>query len=124
MAYTTSSVSYSDLQEPTSASSDTATSNPCCSKASADLKLYQAFIFSIPIFFTFILLSLFYLFYLRRRRVDWSSIRMRSNHSSTFHSSESDDTSRVSGLFLSCDNICGYIFYVLFVSFILRLNWV
>lgn len=96
MAYTSSSFRYSDLQEPTLASSDTATSNPCCSKASADLKLYQAFIFSIPIFFTFILLSLFYFFYLRRRRVDWSSIRMRSNHSSTFHSSESDDTSRVS----------------------------
>lgn len=96
MAYTSSSFRYSDLQEPTLASSDTATSNPYCSKASADLKLYQAFIFSIPIFFTFILLSLFYFFYLRRRRVDWSSIRMRSNHSSTFHSSESDHTSRVS----------------------------
>lgn len=94
MAYTSSSVSYSDLQEPASSSATgTASSNACCSKASADLKLYQAFIFSIPIFFTFILLSLFYLFYLRRRRVDWSSIRMRSNHS-TFYSSESDDTSR------------------------------
>ncbi|CAK9171691.1 unnamed protein product, partial [Ilex paraguariensis] len=57
---------YSE-EEPTS----------CCSKASAELKLYQAFIFSVPIFFTFILLLLFYLFYLRRRSVDWSSLRMR-----------------------------------------------
>lgn len=50
----------------------------CCSSASPELKLYQAFIFSVPIFFTFILLLLFYLFYLRRRRVDWSSLRMRT----------------------------------------------
>ncbi|KDP31622.1 hypothetical protein JCGZ_14847 [Jatropha curcas] len=56
----------------------------CCStlsssSASTELKLYQAFIFSVPIFFTFILLLLFYLFYLRRRRVDWASLRMRAN---------------------------------------------
>ncbi|PIA55261.1 hypothetical protein AQUCO_00800174v1 [Aquilegia coerulea] len=50
----------------------------CCSTASAELKLYQAFIFSIPIFFTFILVFLFYLFYLRRRRVNWSSMQMRA----------------------------------------------
>ncbi|KAK9110850.1 hypothetical protein Sjap_018910 [Stephania japonica] len=49
----------------------------CCSSASAELKLYQAFIFSVPILFTFILLFLFYLFYLRRQRVDWASLRMR-----------------------------------------------
>ncbi|KAF7824921.1 RING-H2 finger protein ATL7-like [Senna tora] len=55
----------------------------CCSSpdhldsASAELKLYRAFIFSVPIFFTFILLFLFYVFYLRPRRVDWSSLRMR-----------------------------------------------
>ncbi|KAA8521118.1 hypothetical protein F0562_011729 [Nyssa sinensis] len=48
----------------------------CCPTASAELKLYQAFIFSVPIFFTFILLLLFYLLYLRRRRVDWSSLGM------------------------------------------------
>ncbi|KAK3229693.1 hypothetical protein Dsin_001574 [Dipteronia sinensis] len=54
------------------------TSTPS-STASAELKLYQAFIFSVPIFFTFILLLLFYLFYLRRRRVDWSSLRMRTS---------------------------------------------
>ncbi|KAJ9676385.1 hypothetical protein PVL29_025085 [Vitis rotundifolia] len=52
---------------------------PNCCSASAELKLYQAFIFSVPIFFTFILLLLFYLFYLRRRRVDWASLRMRSS---------------------------------------------
>ncbi|XP_048227376.1 RING-H2 finger protein ATL7 isoform X1 [Ricinus communis] len=58
----------------------------CCSEpsssssvASTELKLYQAFIFSVPIFFTFVLLFLFYLFYLRRRRVDWASLRMRAN---------------------------------------------
>ncbi|XAR62760.1 hypothetical protein NMG60_11017626 [Bertholletia excelsa] len=49
----------------------------CCAAASAELKLYQAFVFSIPIFLIFILLLLFYLFYLRRRRVNWSSLRMR-----------------------------------------------
>ncbi|KAF9616430.1 hypothetical protein IFM89_029684 [Coptis chinensis] len=32
------------------------------------LKLYQAFIFSVPILFSIILLLLFYLFYLKRRR--------------------------------------------------------
>jgi hypothetical protein len=55
----------------------------CCSNRSdasavSELKLYRAFIFSVPIFFTLILLLLFYVFYLRPRRVDWSSIRMRS----------------------------------------------
>ncbi|KAJ4964718.1 hypothetical protein NE237_016567 [Protea cynaroides] len=50
----------------------------CCSSDSAELKLYQAFIFSIPILFTFVLLFLFYFFYLRRRRVDWTSLRMRT----------------------------------------------
>lgn len=51
----------------------------CCSSASSELKLYQAFIFSVPILFTFILLFLFYCFYLRRRRADWSSLRMRTS---------------------------------------------
>ncbi|XP_057979776.1 RING-H2 finger protein ATL7-like [Malania oleifera] len=59
-----------------------------CSKASAELKLYQAFIFSVPIFFTFVLLFLFYLFYLRRRRVDWTSFRMRASLT------DADDPSR------------------------------
>lgn len=61
---------------PTSTS---ASSVSCCSSSvSAQLKLYQAFIFSVPIFFTFILLFFFYLFYLRRRRAEWSSLTMRT----------------------------------------------
>lgn len=53
----------------------------CCSssKTSAELKVYQAFIFSVPIFFAFILLFLFYYFYLRRQSADWSSLRMRAS---------------------------------------------
>ncbi|KAF3776989.1 RING-H2 finger protein [Nymphaea thermarum] len=47
---------------------------------SPEIKLYQAFVVSVPIIFTFILLFLFYLFYLRRRRVDWSSLRMRTSY--------------------------------------------
>lgn len=42
------------------------------SEASTELKLYRAFIFCVPIFFTLILLFLFYLFYLRpRTRLHW-----------------------------------------------------
>ncbi|XP_021659146.2 RING-H2 finger protein ATL7 isoform X2 [Hevea brasiliensis] len=52
---------------------------PSSSAASTELKLYQAFIFFVPIFFTLILLFLFYLFYLRHRSVDWASLRMRAN---------------------------------------------
>ncbi|MED6145886.1 hypothetical protein PIB30_029371 [Stylosanthes scabra] len=37
------------------------------------LKLYQAFIFSIPILFSIILVLLFYLFYLKRRASSLSS---------------------------------------------------
>uniref|UniRef100_A0A0D9VH40 RING-type E3 ubiquitin transferase n=1 Tax=Leersia perrieri TaxID=77586 RepID=A0A0D9VH40_9ORYZ len=51
-----------------------------CSAASPELKLYQAFIFSVPVFFTFVLLLFFYLFYLRRRRANWQSLRMRTNN--------------------------------------------
>ncbi|KAJ3675501.1 hypothetical protein LUZ60_004543 [Juncus effusus] len=51
-----------------------------CSPVSTELKLYQAFVFSVPVFFTFILLLLFYLFYLKRRRANWQSLRMRANH--------------------------------------------
>ncbi|GAV72018.1 zf-RING_2 domain-containing protein [Cephalotus follicularis] len=54
----------------------------CCSRSSsssAEMNLYQAFIFSVPIFFTFVLLLLFYLFYLRRRRVDRASFRLRTS---------------------------------------------
>lgn len=53
------------------------------------LKLYQAFIFSIPILFSIILLLLFYLFYLKRRVSTLSSptplplLPTSSNHSHT-----------------------------------------
>lgn len=77
----------------TSAQTITSMSNGCCSKVSLELKLYQAFIFCVPIFFTLILLFLFYLFYLRRRRLRWPSIRTR-NIPFSFHSEESDDSSR------------------------------
>ncbi|CAH2070868.1 unnamed protein product [Thlaspi arvense] len=47
------------------------------------LKIYQAFLFSIPICFTFIVLFVFYVLYLRRRNssVDWSSLGMRGGGS-------------------------------------------
>ncbi|ONK77378.1 uncharacterized protein A4U43_C02F5900 [Asparagus officinalis] len=51
-----------------------------CSNASPELNLYQAFIFSVPVFFTFILLLLFYVCYLRRRRASWQSMRMRASN--------------------------------------------
>ncbi|XP_050268942.1 uncharacterized protein LOC126713274 isoform X2 [Quercus robur] len=43
------------------------TPNPPHLSPALQLKLYQAFIFSIPILFSIILLLLFYLFYLKRR---------------------------------------------------------
>ncbi|WOK97770.1 RING-H2 finger protein ATL58-like isoform X3 [Canna indica] len=39
-----------------------------CSVDSPELKLYQAFIFSVAVFFTFVLLLLFYMSYMRQRR--------------------------------------------------------
>ncbi|KAJ6433746.1 hypothetical protein OIU84_017449 [Salix udensis] len=65
--------------EPRSCCSTTASTNSQSAVASTELKLYQAFIFAVPVFFTVILLFLFYLFYLRRRRVDWASLRMRTS---------------------------------------------
>ncbi|KAJ6347275.1 hypothetical protein OIU76_003879 [Salix suchowensis] len=52
------------------------------------LKLYQAFIFSIPILFSIILFLLFYLFYLKRRTSSLSSpphIIQRSSNQATPH---------------------------------------
>ncbi|OIV93997.1 hypothetical protein TanjilG_05700 [Lupinus angustifolius] len=59
------------------------------------LKLYQAFIFSIPILFTIILVLLFYLFYLKRRASSLSSspfhiLPRRSNPQTTYHYSSSN----------------------------------
>ncbi|XP_045831977.1 RING-H2 finger protein ATL7-like [Trifolium pratense] len=92
----------SESQGSSSSSNDSDIDNNdsgCCSNRSnpsgvAELKLYRAFIFSVPIFFTLILLFLFYVFYLRPRRVDWSSIRMRSvsvlqhNHNNAISTSD------------------------------------
>jgi E3 ubiquitin-protein ligase ATL7/58/59 len=51
-----------------------------CSPESPELKMYQAFILSVPVFFTFALLLFFYLFYLRCHRANWQSLRMRTNN--------------------------------------------
>ncbi|XP_009598352.1 RING-H2 finger protein ATL7-like isoform X1 [Nicotiana tomentosiformis] len=63
-------------------------------EGSSHLKLYQAFIFSVPIFFAFVLLLFFYIFYLRRRRVDWSSLRMRSPQLQHTAATGADELSR------------------------------
>lgn len=66
----------------TSSSSDPPPERCCSSSPGSsltELKLYQAFIFSVPIVFTFVLLFSFYLLYLRRRRADWVSLRMRAS---------------------------------------------
>lgn len=48
-----------------------------------ELRVYRFVMFCVPILFTFILLFLFYVFYLRPRRVNWSSLRMRTTASSS-----------------------------------------
>lgn len=64
-------------------SENSSESADCCFSSSpdvsAELKLYRAFVFSVPIFFAFILLFLFYMFYLRRQEVDWSILLMRTS---------------------------------------------
>lgn len=96
MSYSGGNISYSDPQE----TATSATTSPTPPEES-ELKLYQAFIFSVPIFFTFVLLFVFYLFYLRRRGVDWDSLRMRN--SSSLPASESDDSSRVLLLYINSE---------------------
>ncbi|KAK8568817.1 hypothetical protein V6N13_106700 [Hibiscus sabdariffa] len=49
------------------------------------LKLYQAFIFSIPILFSIILFLLFYLFYLKRRASNLSNSRPVLPTTTTFN---------------------------------------
>ncbi|KAL8124109.1 RING-H2 finger protein ATL7-like [Apium graveolens] len=78
--------------DPTATSSTVSCCSSSTSSVSAPLKLYQAFIFSVPIFFTFILLFFFYLFYLRRRRADWSSLRMRTASLATIHNNNINST--------------------------------
>ncbi|KAK9941528.1 hypothetical protein M0R45_007232 [Rubus argutus] len=54
--------------------------------ASGHFKLYQFAVFCVPIFFIFILLFVFYLFYLRPRRLNWPSIPITTpphNHIAT-----------------------------------------
>jgi len=73
-----------------------------CSAESPELKLYQAFIFSVPVFFTFVLLLFFYLFYLRRSRANWQSLRMRTNNLIR------GDNTRVSQPSCSSDKLVGF----------------
>ncbi|KAF8105374.1 hypothetical protein N665_0158s0056 [Sinapis alba] len=63
-------MSYSN-SNPDNYASSTAANSP-------ELKLYQAFIFSVPICFTFIILFVFYVIYLRRGSADLSSLGMRT----------------------------------------------
>uniref|UniRef100_A0A1J3EA37 RING-type E3 ubiquitin transferase n=1 Tax=Noccaea caerulescens TaxID=107243 RepID=A0A1J3EA37_NOCCA len=64
-------MSYSNSSPENYSSSAAAANSP-------ELKLYQAFIFSVPICFTFIILFLFYLIYLRRGSADLSSLGIRT----------------------------------------------
>ncbi|CAL5211197.1 unnamed protein product [Lathyrus oleraceus] len=73
-----STTTDSDIDNNDSGCCSSSSSNGSDASAAAELKLYRAFIFSVPVFFTLILVFLFYVFYLKPRRVDWSSIRMRS----------------------------------------------
>lgn len=62
--------------------------NPTLYPEELQLKLYQAFIFSIPILFCIILFLLFYLFYVKRRANNMSShslpIQQSANNQSAF----------------------------------------
>ncbi|GAB4861177.1 RING-H2 finger protein atl7 [Ancistrocladus abbreviatus] len=86
-----------DPLTPNSRSNSSSSCNNCSpasaseASISAELKVYQAFIFSGPILFTFIILLLFYFFYIRRHSVDWSSLRMRTSN----HAPESVDNASI-----------------------------
>ncbi|CAL5340736.1 unnamed protein product [Camellia sinensis] len=73
-----SSHSYSKTEDQTT--------QPCCAKASSELKLYQAFIFSVPIFSIFILAFFFYLFYL-------CCFRRPQSRPASLHTTDDDDFS-------------------------------
>ncbi|KAL7238024.1 hypothetical protein ACSBR2_004177 [Camellia fascicularis] len=66
--------------------SEDQTTQPCCPNASSELKLYQAFIFSVPIFSTFILAFFFYLFYL-------CCFRRPQSRPASLHTTDDDDFS-------------------------------
>ncbi|KAJ0235559.1 RING-H2 finger protein ATL58 [Hirschfeldia incana] len=88
-------MSYSNSnpkKHTSSSSSSTAEAN------SPELKLYQAFIFTLPICFTFIILFLFYLIYLRRRssNADLSSLGARATF--LIGNSSSISTAELGGL--------------------------
>lgn len=66
-------------------------SSPCsshCQPPLPELKLYQAFIFSIPILFTLVLLLLFYMLYLRRRRNAWAASQIMAQYEARGFTSE------------------------------------
>ncbi|WZZ34959.1 hypothetical protein YC2023_018360 [Brassica napus] len=75
-----SPISYSD---PNRNPIPETTNDTNSTEAVQQFKLYHALIFSIPICFTFIVLFVFYVIYLRRRSssVDWSSLGMRGGGS-------------------------------------------
>lgn len=93
---------------------------------SGQFKLYQFFVFCVPIFFTFILLFVFYLFYLRPRRVNWSSLRM------TTSPQINNDIATVRIIYFLCPSISLFVYLFAFWAHIIcfmlkwftcRLNW-
>ncbi|XP_058729426.1 RING-H2 finger protein ATL58-like isoform X2 [Vicia villosa] len=93
-----SSSTDSDIDNSDSGCCSSSSSSRSDAAAAAELKLYRAFIFSVPIFFTLILVFLFYVFYLKPRRVDWSSIRMRSVSVLQHHNHNNDISTSDLGL--------------------------
>ncbi|XP_058756753.1 RING-H2 finger protein ATL7-like [Vicia villosa] len=93
-----SSTTDSDIDNNDSGCCSSSSSSRSDAAAAAELKLYRAFIFSVPIFFTLILVFLFYVFYLKPRRVDWSSIRMRSVSVLQHHNHNNDISTSDLGL--------------------------
>lgn len=78
-------------------------------EAVQQFKLYHALIFSIPICFTFIVLFVFYVIYLRRRSssVDWSSLGMRGGGSFVSTNNLSKVTSQSFFVFVDLVDYCG-----------------
>lgn len=92
------------LPDQTQTTSSTTTSQSHLYPQALQLKLYQAFIFSIPILFSIILFLLFYLFYLKRRASTLSSsppILIRRRNHNQASASYTPYVSSVSSLSLS-----------------------